>query len=105
MQNNFPATLIRLTTCTAILLGLPGCERDSYTSWNCSPENGSKILMVLRKAQMELKGDKLAYCGSLGNQSYFDGQCPSQIDQSTVVFTPSTGALVVKGQTFQCIAL
>jgi hypothetical protein len=105
MSNNLPTALIRLTTCTAILLGLLACERDSYTSWNCSLENGSKIMMVLRKAQMELKDEKLAYCGSLGNQSYFDQQCPSQIDQSTAVFTPSTGALSIKGQIFQCIAL
>jgi hypothetical protein len=61
--------------------------------------------MVLRKAKMEFKDDKLDYCGSLGNQSYFDQKCPAQTTQSSVTFTPSSGLLLIKGQEFQCAAL
>ena len=61
--------------------------------------------MVLRKAQMELQGDKLDYCGSLGNQSYFDQKCPAQTNQSTVTFTPASGLLINQGQELQCKAL
>jgi hypothetical protein len=61
--------------------------------------------MVLRKAQMEFKGDKLDYCGSLGNQSYFDQKCPAQTTQSSAIFTPSSGLLLIQGQEFSCAAL
>lgn len=61
--------------------------------------------MVLRKAQMEFKGNKFDYCGSLGTQSYFDQKCPAQIEQSSFVFTPSSGLLRAKEQEFNCVAL
>jgi len=61
--------------------------------------------MVLRKAQMEFKGDSLDYCGSLGNQSYFDQKCPAETKDSNTVFAPSSGLLLHKGQELQCIAL
>lgn len=61
--------------------------------------------MVLRKAQMEFKGKALDYCGSLGNQSYFDRKCPAQVEQSSAVFIPSTGLLKSSGQEFICTAL
>ncbi|MBU3549396.1 MULTISPECIES: hypothetical protein [unclassified Polynucleobacter] len=61
--------------------------------------------MVLRKAQMEFKGVALDYCGSLGAQSYFDEKCSGQTDQSKTVFSPSSGALLINGQEFQCTAL
>jgi hypothetical protein len=54
---------------------------------------------------MELKGEKLNYCGSLGNQSYFDAKCPGQTDQSGTIFTPASGSLQSKGQDYQCSAL
>jgi hypothetical protein len=60
---------------------------------------------VLRKAQMELQGNTFDYCGSLGNQSYFDQKCPNQIKQSNITFTPSTGLLVNKDQELQCASL
>ncbi|MBU3617055.1 hypothetical protein [Polynucleobacter sp. JS-Polo-80-F4] len=96
---------IRLLACLAILLGLCACEREVYTSWNCSSTSDGKIPMVLRKAQMEFKGDKLDYCGSLGNESFFDQQCPGQTTQSSATFTPSSGLLLIHGQEFQCTAL
>jgi hypothetical protein len=91
--------------CFCIFLGLCGCERETYTSWSCTSPTEAKIPMVLRKAQMELQGDALDYCGSLGNQSYFDQKCPAQTNQSMVIFTPSSGLLIHKGQELQCAAL
>ena len=96
---------IRFITYLVILLGLCACERETYTSWSCNTATESKIPMVLRKAKMEFKGDQLDYCGSLGNQSYFDQKCPAQINQSGVIFTPSSGLLINQGKEFQCIAL
>jgi hypothetical protein len=61
--------------------------------------------MVLRKAKMEFKGDQLDYCGSLGNQSYFDQKCPAQTKESATIFTPSSGSLLSRGQEYQCAAL
>jgi hypothetical protein len=87
------------------MLGLSACEREVYTTWNCISPTETKIVMVLRKAQMEFKGDKFKYCGSLGNQSFFDQQCQTQTSQSSVTFTPSSGFLVISGQAFQCTAL
>lgn len=89
----------------ALLFGLIACERESYTTWNCSSTDEAKITMILRRAQMEFRGDQLDYCGSLGNQSYFDQKCPSQTEQSSTVLTPSSGVLVSKGQAYQCNAL
>jgi hypothetical protein len=64
-----------------------------------------KVSMVLRKARMEFKDLKLDYCGSLGNQSYFDQKCPSLIQESAYIFTPSSGVLMSKDQNYQCSAL
>lgn len=54
---------------------------------------------------MEFKGAALDYCGSLGAQTYFDEKCSGQTDQSKTVFSPSSGALLINGQEFQCTAL
>jgi hypothetical protein len=96
---------IQLISSFVLILGLCACEREVYTTWNCSSPTEAKIVMVLRKAQMEFKGDKFKYCGSLGNQSFFDEQCQAQTSQSSVTFTPSSGLLVISGQAFQCSAL
>jgi hypothetical protein len=98
-------SILRLSACTAIFLGLVACDRDSYTTWNCSSTSQTKISMVLRKAQMEFQGNTFKFCGSLGNQSYFDQQCSTQTEQSSIVFIPSSGSLVVGGQEYQCKAL
>ena len=95
----------RIILSISMLIGISACERDSYTSWNCNTSGELKIPMVLRKAQMEFKGAKFDYCGSLGTQSYFDQKCPAHIEQSSFVFTPSTGLLRGKGQEFNCVAL
>lgn len=97
--------LIRLLACLSILLGLCACERETYTSWSCNAATETKISMVLRKAKMEFKGEQLDYCGSLGNQSYFDQKCPAQTQESTTTFIPSSGLLLKKGQEYQCTAL
>lgn len=101
--NNLTHT--RLVVCIALLLGICACERDSYSTWSCHSFEESKIAMVLRKAQMEFQGKQFNYCGSLGNQSYFDEKCPAQIEQSSYVFTPSSGLLKSNEQEFQCTAL
>jgi len=84
------------------LLVLAGCERDTYSTWNCSSPTETKITMVLKKAQMAFRDLKLDYCGSLGNQSFFDQQCPAQIQESSHVFTPSTGLMMSNSQEYQC---
>ena len=95
----------RLITSTLILLSLCACERETYTTWSCNTPNEAKTAMVLKKAQMEFKGSRLDYCGSLGSQSYFAPKCPAQIEQSSTIFTPSSGALVNDGKEYQCAAL
>jgi hypothetical protein len=88
-----------------MLIILTACERETYTSWNCQSEGEAKIPMVLRKAQMEFQGAQLKYCGSLGDQSFFDPACTNQTDQSSTVFSPKTGLLVQQGKGYQCVAL
>jgi hypothetical protein len=105
MNNHTSSVSIHLLISASILLGLCACERETYTSWICNSPTEGKISMVLRKAQMEFKVDKLDYCGSLGNQSYFDLKCPAQTTQSSVTFTPSSGLLLSNGQEYQCTAL
>jgi hypothetical protein len=95
----------RLLVALIILASLLGCERDSYTTWSCNSVTEIKIPMVLRKAQMEFKGMKLDYCGSLGTKSFFNQKCPALIEQSSVIFSPASGLLVDHGQEFQCHAL
>jgi hypothetical protein len=96
---------IRLTVYALALLGLCACERDTYTTWSCNSQTETKISMILRKAQMEWKDLKLDYCGSLGNQSYFDQKCPALTQDSKYVFTPSSGILKTGTQDYQCAAL
>jgi hypothetical protein len=95
----------RPLACVLLFLGLCACERETYTSWSCNSQTETKIPMVLREAQMELQGNTFNYCGSLGNQSYFDQKCSAETNQSSITFTPSTGLLVNKGQELQCAAL
>jgi len=98
-----PFTLpIHLLSMLIALLALAGCERDTYSTWNCSSPSETKITMILKKAQMAFRDLKLDYCGSLGNQSFFDQQCPAQIQQSSHVFTPSTGLMMSNSQEYQC---
>jgi len=96
---------MRLTILILSLLGLAACERETYTSWNCNSALEMKAPMILRKARMEFKDLKLDYCGSLGNQSYFDQKCPPLTQDSTYIFTPSSGLLSSKDQEYQCSAL
>ena len=98
-------SLPHFLSCIAIFLSLIGCERETYTSWNCQSEGKNKIPMVLRKAQMEFQGIALKYCGSLGNQSFFDQACTNQTDKSSTMFFPKTGLLMQQGKEYQCTAL
>ena len=105
MTNLYIRPSTGLLACLLILLGLCACERETYTSWSCNNANETKISMVLRKAKMEFKGAQLDYCGSLGDQSYFDQKCPAQTKESATIFTLSTGLLLSQGQEYQCTAL
>jgi hypothetical protein len=105
MPNPYIRSATHLLACLIIMLGLCACERETYTSWNCNTATETKIPMVLRKAKMEFKGGQLDYCGSLGNQSYFDQKCSAQTQDSATIFTPSSGLLLSQGQEYQCTAL
>ena len=96
---------VRIIVGASIFLSISACERDSYTSWTCNSPEEHKVAMVLRKAQMEFKGSKLDYCGSLGPQSYFDKTCPARIEQSSTIFTPASGLMRINGQELNCAAL
>jgi hypothetical protein len=61
--------------------------------------------MVLKKAQMQFLDRQYDYCGSLGPISYFDLKCPTQIQDSSNAFAPSTGKLISNANEFQCDAL
>ena len=61
--------------------------------------------MILKKAQMQFQDLELNYCGSLGPSSYFDLQCPAQIQTSGMTFIPSSGAMLYQGKQFECDAL
>lgn len=89
----------------ALLIPISACERETYTSWNCKNPASDKQTMVLKKAQMQFAGGRLNYCGSLGEKSYFDANCPALIQDAQVVFTPSTGLLLDRANAFQCEAL
>ena len=88
-----------------IALTLVACGRDTYTTWNCRSQTEPKITMVLNQAEMRFKELKLAYCGSLGKQSYFAQDCLAQIQESRIVFTPSSGLLIDQGQQYECSEL
>ena len=88
-----------------MLISLLGCERETYTTWICQSAGETNISMVLRKAQLEFQGATFKYCGSLGNQSYFDQTCTNQTEKSRINFSPKTGLLTEQDKEYQCIAL
>jgi hypothetical protein len=101
-------TLIKTTSITVsicALLATSGCGQETYTTWSCVDGVGSKSPMILKKAQMQFQDRQYDYCGSLGPQSYFDLKCPAQIQDSSNIFTPSSGKLLSSAKEFQCDAL
>ena len=86
-------------------LGLLACGRETYTTWSCVDGSGSKLTMVLKKAQMQFQDRQYDYCGSLGPVSYFDLKCPAQTKDSSYNFTPESGKLISGANEFQCNAL
>jgi hypothetical protein len=86
-------------------LGLSACGRETYTTWSCIDDAGSKSTMILKKAQMQFQDLKYDYCGSLGALSYFDLKCSGQIQESSQIFTPSSGKLISNGKELKCNAL
>ena len=87
------------------IIALCACERETYTSWNCKNAVTEKIPMVLNKAQMQFQGNQLHFCGSLGEKSYFDSNCPAAIEKAKITFIPSTGVLLDQGRELYCEAL
>lgn len=88
-----------------IALGLSACGRETYTTWSCTDSAGNKSPMILKKAQMQFQDRQYDYCGSLGPLSYFDLKCPTQIQDSSSIFTTSSGKLVSNTNEFHCNAL
>ena len=103
MRLNQKPSLLTAVGLSALILS--GCERDTYTSWNCVNPTEDKHAMVLKKAQMQFEGKNYRYCGSLGAQSYFDTACPSATQEASITFMPASGRLLVKERAFQCEAL
>lgn len=87
------------------MAGLSACGREEYTTWSCRDTGGQKHVMVLKQAQMSFENQQFNFCGSLGPKSYFDQKCPPQAQDSSKVFTPSSGDLMSNGTRFQCDAL
>lgn len=99
--------------------GLMACDKNDYTTWACNPNaETTKVTMVLSRSVMTLdppqtqatgpstaKQSDLRFCGSLGNDSYFDARCPVDTKSALVRFTPSSGALRLGTQTMQCTVL
>lgn len=85
-----------------LTLGLSACGRETYTTWSCVDSTGNKSSMILKKAQMQFQDRQYDYCGSLGPLSYFDQKCPAQTQDSSNIFTTSSGKLVSNTNEFRC---
>ncbi|QWE13805.1 hypothetical protein [Polynucleobacter sp. AP-Sving-400A-A2] len=85
-----------------LALGLSACGRETYTTWSCTDSAGNKSPMILKKAQMQFQDRQYEYCGSLGSLSYFDLKCPNRTQDSSNIFTTSSGKLVSNTNEFQC---
>jgi hypothetical protein len=92
-------------TSTALLLS--GCERLDYTTWQCEHEKRSeqKMSMKLDGSNLEVLGEKLRFCGSLGMSSYFDTNCPKAVEASKASFKTKTGNLALDQQIYHCKVL
>jgi hypothetical protein len=97
--------MFRKITLLIFALGLSACGRETYTTWSCIDDAGSKSTMILKKAQMQFQDLQYDYCGSLGPLSYFDLKCSGQIQESSQIFTPGSGKLVSNGKELKCNAL
>ena len=93
----FSGADVRQIILLVFALGLSACGRETYTTWSCIDEAGSKSTMILKQAQMQFQNSQYHYCGSLGPLSYFDLKCPSQIQGSSQIFTPDSGKLISSG--------
>jgi len=99
--------------------GLMACDKNDYTTWICNPNGDvAKVTMVLSRSVMTLdppqilatsssnnKQSDLRFCGSLGNDSYFDARCPADTKSAVAQFTPGSGALRLGAQSMQCTVL
>jgi hypothetical protein len=61
--------------------------------------------MILDGANLNMNSKKFLYCGSLGDYSYFDENCPNDINESKINFEQKLGILVISQKKYQCKAL
>lgn len=99
--------------------GLVACDKNDYTTWSCIEDaDQPKFSMVLSRSLMTFtppraltsessssNSSDLRFCGSLGNDSYFDARCPADTKSALVRFTPGSGALRLGTKTMQCTVL
>jgi hypothetical protein len=99
---------IRLVCLLSIILVMTACDRQVYTTWECSgvfPDK-QKFSFILDGSSMKIKENReLKFCGSLGNSSFFDEVCPAQIEKSKVVFIPKKGDFIEDMHAYRCFAL
>jgi len=62
-------------------------------------------MMILDGSNLKIDQTQYRYCGSLGPISYFNQECPPNIDRSEFVFEQKLGILMIKGVRYQCNAL
>lgn len=94
---------IYLTLLISVMLS--ACDRHDYTTWHCTNVSTKKIAMVLDGPEIHLNNLTLNFCGSLGNQSFFDLFCPANIQESKLLFIHKTGVLVFDHEQYQCTVL
>lgn len=117
---NFPTLrTARIGLLASLLGGLTACDKNDYTTWSCNPgTDDAKVTMVLSRSLMTLdppqafmanpsskNQSEFSFCGSLGNDSYFDVRCTTDTQAAMVRFTPGSGALRLGTQTMQCTVL
>jgi hypothetical protein len=83
---------------------LSGCERLDYTTWQCEHAKLSeqKMSMKLDGSNLQVLGETLHFCGSLGMLSYFDTNCSKAIETSKASFEIKTGNLALDQQIYHC---
>jgi hypothetical protein len=90
---------------------LAGCERLDYTTWVCQAPNLSEkasekpLRMKLDGSQLEVRGEILRFCGSLGLSSYFDQNCPHLVETSKASFMTKTGEFKFNQEHYLCKVL
>jgi hypothetical protein len=98
---------IKIITILILLNLVAACDRRDYVTWKCQSleQNDSSFTMILDGANLNMNSKKFLYCGSLGDYSYFDENCPNDINESKINFEQKLGILVISQKKYQCKAL